>query len=53
MTANQASHSVRAMPRALDVSPSGFYAARRRPPSQRATVDAELRSQIRVIHDES
>ena len=53
MTANQAVHSVRAMCRALDVSPSGFYAVQRRPPSQRATVDAELRSQIRVIHDES
>jgi putative transposase len=53
MTANQAVHSVRAMCRALDVSPSGYYAAQRRPPSQRAVVDAELRSQIHVIHDES
>jgi putative transposase len=53
MMANQAVHSVRAMCRALDVSPSGYYAAQRRPPSQRAVVDDELRSQIRVIHDES
>jgi putative transposase len=51
--ANQAVHSVRAMCRALDVSPSGFYAARNRPPSTRAVADAQLSSQIRVIHDES
>jgi hypothetical protein len=53
MMANQAMHSVRAMCRALDVSPSGFYAARNRPPSPRAVVEAELSSRIRVIHDES
>jgi putative transposase len=53
MMANQAVHSVRAMCRALDVSPSGFYAARNRPPSTRAVADAQLSSQIRVIHDES
>jgi putative transposase len=53
MMANQAVHSVRAMCRALDVSPSGFYAARNRPPSTRAVADAELSARIRVIHDES
>lgn len=53
MKANQAVHSVRAMCRALDVSPSGFYAARNRPPSTRAVADVELSSQIRVIHDQS
>jgi len=53
MKANQAMHSVRAMCRALDVSPSGFYAARNRPASARAVADAELSSRIRVIHDES
>ena len=53
MKANQAVHSVRAMCRALDVSPSGFYAARKRPPSARDVEDAQLSSQIRVIHDES
>ena len=53
MKANQAVHSVRAMCRALDVSPSGFYAARNRPPSARDVEDAQLSSQIRVIHDES
>src|SRR5262245_38383752 len=53
MMANQAVHSVRAMCRALDVSPSGFYAARCRPLSKHAVVDVELRAQIRVVHDES
>lgn len=53
MKANQAVHSVRAMCRALDVSPSGFYAARTRAPSARAVADAELSSRIRVIHEES
>jgi hypothetical protein len=53
MKANQAMHSVRAMCRALAVSPSGFDAAMNRPPSTRAVADAELSSRIRVIHDES
>jgi putative transposase len=53
MKANQAVHSVRAMCRALDVSPSGFYAARNRSPSARAAEDAQLTSQIRIIHDQS
>jgi putative transposase len=53
MTANQAVHSVRAMCRALDVSPSGFYAARNRSPSKRAVADAGLRAKIRLVHDES
>lgn len=53
MKANQAVHSVRAMCRALDVSPSGFYAARNRRPSARAVEDAQLSTKIHVIHDES
>jgi putative transposase len=53
MTANQAVHSVRAMCRALDVSPSGFYAARNRSLSKRAVADAGLRAKIRLVHDES
>ena len=39
--------------RALDVSPSGFYAWRGREPSTRAQSDAELVLKIRVIHEES
>jgi putative transposase len=53
MKANQAMHSVRAMCRALGVSPSGFYAAMNRPPSARVVADAALSIRIRVIHDES
>src|SRR5262245_46906450 len=41
------------MCRALEVSPSGFYAARGRAPSQRAQADAQLAEQIRAIHDDS
>ncbi len=51
MKANQAVHSVRTMCRVLDVSPSGFYAARNRPPSVRSEADAELTVRIRAIHE--
>jgi putative transposase len=42
--------AVRLMCRALDVSPSGFYAAARRAPSARAVVDEQLGVAIRVAH---
>ena len=51
MKANQAVHSVRAMCRALGVSPSGFYAACKRPPSPRARADAALLGRIKHIHE--
>jgi putative transposase len=41
------------MCRALEVSPSGFYAARDRAPSRRTQSDAKLAAQIRAIHDDS
>jgi len=41
------------MCRALDVSPSGFYAWRERDPSARAEADAELVEKICVIHEQS
>ena len=41
------------MCRVLDVSTSGYYAWRKRPPSVRAQVDAVLTEQIREIHKES
>jgi putative transposase len=50
MKAHQAGHGVRAMSRALGVSPSGFYAWGRRGPSARATRDAALLDQIRASH---
>ncbi len=53
ITAHQACFSVALMCRALDVSRSGFYAARGRAASARAKRDEELRTQVRVIHQAS
>ena len=46
-------YPVRLMCRALQVSPSGFYAAQGRPPSARAQQDQRLRLAIRTAHAES
>jgi putative transposase len=46
-------HDVSKLCRALDVSPSGFYAWRQRKPSKRETSDAELMLQIQGIHQQS
>ena len=51
--ANQAELPVHAMCRVLNVSSSGFYAWRDRPPSQRSIDDAVLTERIRAIHAES
>ena len=51
--ANQAVFPVRAMCRVLKVSPSGLYAWRDRPPSQRAIQDAVMLERIRAVHAES
>ena len=53
MTANQAFHPVARMCRTLDVSPSGYYAWRKRPLSAHARGDVELSAEIQVIHRES
>jgi transposase InsO family protein len=37
----------------LSVSPAGFYASRRRPPSARATDDAQLVAEIKQVHEQS
>ena len=50
MNANQADFPVRTMCRVLKVSPSGFYAWQKRPPSRRAMEDAVLTERIRQIH---
>jgi putative transposase len=50
VTAHQAVHPVAAMCRALDVSPSGYYAWRKRPLSARARADLGLAARIEAIH---
>jgi putative transposase len=51
--AEGASHSVVRMCRLLGVSPSGYYAWRQRPPSERALANAALAEQIRAVHARS
>lgn len=53
MKANQAVHAVRRLCAVLELSPSGYYAWRRREPSGRAKHDAVLRAQIRAFHARS
>jgi putative transposase len=47
---NQAGFPVRAMCRVLGLSPSGYYAWRKRPPSQRSLANEELLGKIQRIH---
>jgi putative transposase len=53
MEANREAFAVRRMCRLLEVSPSGYYAWRERPPSQRATENQALVKEIKAIHAES
>jgi pyruvate/2-oxoglutarate dehydrogenase complex dihydrolipoamide dehydrogenase (E3) component len=53
VTAHQAFHAVATMCRVLGVSPSGYYAWRKRPLSARARADLELSARIAAIHRES
>lgn len=46
-------HPVRVMCAALEVSPSGYYAWRSRPESQRSRADRELKKVIRLVFEES
>ncbi len=48
-----AQHSVRLLCRVLDVSRSGYFAWRNRPPAARARADQALTEQIRQIHEHS
>ena len=50
MSAHQAKHPVATMCRVLEVSPSGYYAWRKRPTSQRSQQDSVLLRQIRTAH---
>jgi putative transposase len=49
----QADHAIATVCRVLGISPSGYYAWQRRPPSTRAQQDAELTMKIHTIHLES
>ena len=53
MSANQARFRIAAMARVLGVSPSGYYAWRRRGPSVRAQADADLTVRVSAIHARS
>ena len=53
MKAHQAAHSIATLCQVLDVSPSGYYAWRRRGPSARARQDAALQSRVQQIHCQS
>lgn len=53
MAAQKAQHPMRTLARLLGVSPSGYYAWRRRGPSPHAQRDTELRTCIRAIHEAS
>jgi putative transposase len=49
----KASHAVVTLCRVLGVSPSGYWAWRKRAPSVRAQADAALSAQIRTLHQAS
>jgi putative transposase len=46
-------HSIATMCRVLGVSPGGYYARRKRPPSARARADGELSARIAELHRRS
>jgi putative transposase len=50
---HQAAYPVRSMSRVLEVSPSGFYAWLKRPPSRREQEDKMLTQEIKKIHKSS
>ncbi len=50
MSANQARFRIATMARVFGVSPSGYYAWRRRPLSARAQADADLTARVQAIH---
>jgi putative transposase len=53
MRTHQAAHAIATLCRVLEVSPSGYYAWRRRGPSARARRDAALVDEIQGIHRQS
>jgi len=53
ITRHQGEFEVRLMCRVLEVSPSGYYASLKRPPSWHALIDEVLMAHVRIIHAES
>ena len=53
ITRHRGEFKVRLMCRVLAVSPSGYYASRKRPPSWHAVIDEVLMARVRIIHAES
>ena len=53
MQAEKANHAVRCLCRVLHVTPSGYYAWAKRPPSRRQRTDLQLTARIRAIHTAS
>jgi putative transposase len=53
VAANQADHPITMMCALLEVSTSGFYAWRSRPPSARAVADTQLTERIVEIHNDN
>ena len=50
---NSAAYMVEPICRTLEIAPSSYYAARRRPPSARALADEELKPKISEVHREN
>ena len=53
ITRHRGEFPLRLMCRVLEVSPSGYYASRKRPPSWHALIDEVLMARVRMIHAES
>lgn len=53
ITRHRGEFKVRLMCRVLEVSPSGYYASLKRPPSWHALIDEILMARVRIIHAES
>lgn len=53
ITRHRGEFELRLMCRVLEVSPSGYYASLKRPPSWHALIDEVLMARVRIIHAES
>lgn len=53
ITRHRGEFQVRLMCRVLEVSPAGYYASLKRPPSWHALIDEVLMARVRIIHTDS